>query len=103
MSVTSSKVNPVRRYMFLMEKPPYFDPNSNVVVDLFMEVTEVTPTEAMENMGKFSLRTRYNPRLHPKPLMISGEDLELTAEGLEAYLQSLSGEDFVRFVEKAEI
>lgn len=99
----TSKVNPVRRYMFLIEKPPYLDPNSKVIVDMFVEIGELTPSVAVEQAGKFGLRTRFNPRLHPKPLVISGEDLDLTAEGLEKYLESLDAEAFVRFVEKAEI
>lgn len=106
MSMTAtSKVNPVRRYVFLIEKPPYLDPNSKVTVDMFSEIMGegIDFATATDKIASFLLRTRFNPRLHPKPLMISGEDLELTAEGLEAYLESLPGEDFVKFIEKAEI
>ena len=98
----TSKTNTIRKYVFTLRTDSDFFGNT-LTTDCFLETTDITPTSLAEKVNSIALRLRFNPDSYPHILMISGEDLDMTRETLETYINSMEVDEQKTFLEKAKI
>lgn len=94
----TNKVNQLRKYMFIARTTGISD--KLVDIDAFTELDN--PNEFVEVETKFSMRIRLNPDMYPKPLMITGENLEMDHQGLDDFLNLMTEPQLKRFLKRAE-
>lgn len=98
----TSKTNTIRKYVFTLRKESDFFGNT-LTTDCFLETTDIEPESLAKTVNLIAIRLRFNPDSYPHMLMISGEDLDMTRETLETYINSMEVDEQKTFLEESQI
>lgn len=98
----SSNSNRRRTYAFTLRHDSNFL-NSNLTTDCFLEITDLNATELSSKISSIVLRLRFNPDMYPHLLSIHGDDLHMTREILESYINNMEVDELTSFLEGSKI